>query len=325
MKAREEQRRSNPKKGSTLFKSASTKGNAKGTTALAPNRAGNSLFSTKRLGADAAARIRAEDRNTAKTTENGSKPARRKGSSNAKKGRRVIADSDDDEEPAPMEEEEEEVDEEEKHIADMEREAEQREAEEAARAEAERTELQREVEELTRNDFEEEKAGKEDEEEEEPQSPELCEVGEKGADGVEGGSPSRTPESGKRKLNEAFGMPSVEQKGGRRIRKEVDETVEDERGYLVTRRVVKTFDENGNEVDDEVSEPPEKKATPPPKTAPNVKPLNPTNSASGKNAKKEKGKEVKRPSSKLGTNGSEKKSAKKRTKGKNIMSYFGKK
>lgn len=311
VKAREEARKANAKKpSSTLFTSNPTK---------PPSNGSSSLFSSKRLGASASAKIRAQDASKPNSVEKTPKSARRKSSSSAKNGRRIIGDSDDDDDDDQQnrpKEEEEELDEEEKRIVDMEREASIREKEEADRAEAEQAELQREVADLTDpvEELREEKDG------DEPESPQLQDV-----DGPNDLSPSRTPGSGeKRKLNEAFGMRSVERKGGRRIRREVEETIEDERGYLVTRRVYKTYDEDGNEVEDVVPEPPEKKAVTPPSKR-GVKPLKPSNSLGGKSAKKEKGKDVKRPTSKLGTNGSAKKSAKKKTKGKGIMSYFGKK
>lgn len=297
---------------------------------------GGTLFSTKRLGAAAAARIQAEDRSKAKSLE---KPASKsasklRGNTGAKKARRVIADSDDEEDAEkPRAEEEDEPDDEEKNINDMEREAERREAEEADREAAEREELQREIADLTgkleeeEEEVEEEQPVKDAEESDGPQSPELNEVNNKKTasaplEGEQEQSPNRSPTGGKRKLSEVFGLPSMEKSGARRIRKEVEETVE-EGGYLLTRRVFKTFDENGNEISDPEPEPEQQKPVTPPSKRVAAEPLKPFNSQSSKSGKKENGKDLKRPSSKLSS--STKKSAKKKAKGKSIMSYFGKK
>ncbi|CDF33217.1 unnamed protein product [Chondrus crispus] len=153
-----------------------------------------------------------------------------------------------------------------------------------------------------------------------PESPQLKDVEENGKDGpASSGSPT------KRKLSEAFGLPS--RSGPRRIRREVEEVVDDDNGYLITRVVTKVFDEEGNELPDDtpVAEEPEKPRSP--LNTALGKPLKPRNSQNSKTGKGKLGsqrKDRKRPSSKTRTPSTMKKTPKKKIKG-NIMSYFGKK
>lgn len=276
-----------------------------------PAAEGESLFASKRLGADAAKRIKEGEKKGKGRKEKGDNDEEDKVP--VKKGRRLIDDDED-------EDGDDESDGEKERVA-MEKEAAEREVAEREAADAERAELQREVAELTRQH--------EEEEEDEPESPEIRDVEEEKQQEEKQESPNRSPT--KRKLNEAFGLPSAS--GPRRIRREVEETVQKDDGYLVTRRVTKLFDENGSEVVEE-EKPKPKAEVERPKSPPKSgfgKPLKPLNSQNGKSVKpklgsqkKEKGKDGKRPSSKSGANGGAKKAPRKKIKG-NIMSYFGKK
>lgn len=119
----------------------------------------------------------------------------------------------------------------------------ERQALERDRSEEENAELAREVHELLERD-------------DEPESPVLKEVDadetmkveilpNSDVTGKDSGNLFNRP---KRSFRESFGLPEQVQ-GARRVRKEVEErTTQD--GYLVTRRVVKTFDENGQEIRD---------------------------------------------------------------------------
>ena len=268
-----------------------------------PAAEGGSLFARKRLGASAAERIRKDDEEKKRRKEK--VPA-------TKKARRIVDDDDDDDDD--------------QSDAERERVAMKKEAAVIEAAEAEREEARRELEELTKG-LHEEDDEKDDVEQDVspakddlPESPQLKEVEENGKDGsASGGSPT------KRKLSEAFGLPS--RSGPRRIRREVEEMVEGDKGYLITRVVTKVFDEEDNELPDDtpVTEEPEK-----PQSSLNAalgKPLKPHNSQNSKTGKRKPGnkrKDGKRPSSKTRTSSTVKKTPKKKIKG-NIMSYFGKK
>ena len=178
-----------------------------------------SLFSTKRLGQDAANRMKAKNKT----------PMVRK---NVKK-RRVTCDDDDDDDDSDMKNNgldmmdvDDDVD------SDVERE---RRALERERKEAdERAEVEQELQNLSNEVIDE------------PESPEMKEVDEDAVVEQELGMKNKGGE--KRSFRESFGLPPEQANGSRRIRKEVEVTVE-ENGYLVTRRVMKTFDEHGNEVE----------------------------------------------------------------------------
>lgn len=272
------------------------------------------LFSSKSLGANAAAKIRAAEREKETETEmemegveqrNG---GAKRGELEGKKGKRVVEVGSDEEEASEGE---------------REREALERESAEKERADREREELRKEVEDLTRQH---------EGEDEEPQSPEIRDLDEetveREVDMKKKMPVSKSPE--KRKLQEAFGLPEVSQP--RRIRREVEETVLGEDGYLHTRRIVKVTNEHGNEVIEDSSD---KEAEQNDKKNGDVKaqtkgtfstPLKPTNSQGGKtmtSARKEKAKDGKKPASKQGSS-TPKRTPKKKIKG-NIMSYFGKK
>lgn len=275
----------------------------------------SNLFSQKRLGAQAASRIKKADggRDGGKQRE---KPH------TAKKARRIVEDDDDDDDEHEVEEEEEE---EEESEAEKERIAMEREAADAEAAHADREEVKREVEELMRNDDEDDKADLPDSDhanvkEEQPESPQLNDLEE---NTKEPSAKERSP--AKRKLADAFGFPS--KSGPRRIRREVEETFTNEKGYIITRMVTKVFDGNGNQV---LDEPPAKKE--PEKTNSQSKPAPETPKKAQtlqnvKNGKKKLGshrKDGKRPSSKIKASSATKKTPKKKIKG-NIRSYFGKK
>lgn len=269
------------------------------------------LFSSKSLGASAAAKIRAVEKEKDTESEEGQQRngvVKKRRESEGKKGKRVVEMGSDDEEASEGE---------------RERAALEMEAAERERADREREELRKEVEDLTRQH---------EDEDEEPQSPEIRDLDEEAVkrevEVEEKMSVKKSPE--KRKLNEAFGLPEVSRP--RRIRREVEETVLGEDGYLHTRRVVKVTDEHGNEVvednGDRRVEQNEKRngdvETPAKGSFPT--PLKPTSSEGGKtmgSMKREKMKDVKRSASKPGSS-TPKKTPKKKIKG-NIMSYFGKK
>lgn len=337
-----------PKRTSTLLSTvkSKTKGKTKSKNrpsafSFKPKSAGrgpaSSLFSSKPLGASAVASIKATEKEKGEdksvlikskrsnistlmkkgyvngtTRENGRKPP------SAKKARRVIAVSDNEEEQKEVEgeePEEEELDEEEQQRRELEQEDAQREAEDA-----DKEELQREVKALSGQSWEE------------PESPELRDVDEKYEvkDDAEPCSPAKsssaTPESGKRTIWEALGEAPG---SGRRIRKEVTETVVGESGYIVTRNVVKIVDEHGNEIKDE--EPEEK--VPVPQKASNIQtfagnlftPQKQKNSAVDRKPKFRNSARKDKPtkqSSKLESSGA-KKNTKRKTK--KISSYFSQK
>lgn len=199
-----------------------------------------SLFSSKRLGQDAAERIKAKQKTTTSRK-------------NIKK-RRITCDDDDDDE----EEEEEENKENGKNLMDddddkddvdsdveMERRALERERKEAD----ERAEVEQELHDLTH------------EVADEPESPELKDVDEDMVVEQELGVKNKGEADGvKRSFRETFGLPE-QTSGTRRIRKEVEVTVE-ENGYLVTRREMKTFDEHGNEIETPKTSEGDNKVTP---------------------------------------------------------------
>lgn len=302
------------------------------------NGTSNSLFSSKRLGHDATARMRAKQGkpeapaiNMDKSEQNSSRElaAQRK---EGKKNRRIqIIDSEDESGDDKMDISRPEDDNKQNGgddgDADSIQEMEQR-ALEKERSQEEQEELERELRDLTNEG-----------DDEEPESPTLqqMDVGEKAKKGAGGDedeavtSPTKSPlESTKRSFRESFGLPE-ETRGARRIRKEVEEVVE-ENGYMVTRRVVKTFDENGNEVNcedvdskevglaesNEVAMAKQTPETPVKSKSTVFKSLNPKSAQKKDNGKMEK------TGSKPGPSSASKKPPKKKVKG-NIMSYFGKK
>ncbi|KAI0560467.1 DNA polymerase subunit Cdc27 [Gracilaria domingensis] len=231
----------------------------------------SSLFNSKPLGADSVRKIKADER--AKTKEPNGKnnlssptpPSARKSSApntgkssgedrrkkkNGKKARKIVVQADSDSEDRDSEEEvdeqeairrkmeeerDEEMDEEQRRI--MELEEEEALADHAA---AERAELEKELVDL------------QDTVEEEPESPVLQDMDAEMKD-VEHVTPEKgqdvddSPNKGKRSYWDTLNHTPTQ---GRRIRKEVQELVE-ENGYFVTRRVIKVFDEDGKEVSDD--------------------------------------------------------------------------
>lgn len=201
---------------------------------------------------------------------------------------------------------------------------------EKERTDEDRAEVERELRDLCNDD-----------DNDEPQSPELQDVDKDGEEKKEVDaeaasnadnptSPSQSgPDGSKRSFRETFGLPQ-DGRGARRIRKEVHEVVE-ENGYMLTKVVIKTFDEHGNEVNcedpankesnlatsnhkNEASAARQSDADMPSKSKNGLfKGFNGKPSAKKDAAKKEKAGSV--PS---------KKTSKKKVKG-NIMSYFGKK
>eukprot|EP00178_Gracilaria_changii_P018211 TRINITY_DN518_c0_g3_i1.p1 TRINITY_DN518_c0_g3~~TRINITY_DN518_c0_g3_i1.p1 ORF type:complete len:534 (-),score=110.57 TRINITY_DN518_c0_g3_i1:4115-5716(-) len=213
----------------------------------------SSLFSSKRLGADSVRKIKAEERAMGKDSDGSDKMSpptapetqnrlasknseagreNRQKKKKTKKTRRIVVQADSDKEG---DESEEEMDEEQARMMELEKEA----AEEE-RAAAERAELEKELMDLQ---------GKVDEE---PESPVLRDMDAEMKD-VNTTPPEPdhkmkdSPNKGKRSYWDTLNHTPV---SGRRVRKEIQELVE-ENGYFVTRRVVKVFDENGNEVTDE--------------------------------------------------------------------------
>ncbi|CAN8069321.1 unnamed protein product [Agarophyton chilense] len=223
------------------------------------NGSTSSLFSSKPLGADSIRKIKAEKHvdteefsgekkvtsstatpsvpNSSKSTASkaGNQDIRKK-TKNGKKTRRIVVQADSDSEDK---ESDEEMSEEKEQIMMMEREASEEE-----RAAEERAELERELMEL------------QDKVDDEAESPLMQDMDSEMKD-VENAPPENTsstkehskgsPIKGKRSYWDTLNhTPPV----GRRIRKEVEELVEED-GYYVTRRVLKVYDENGNEVADE--------------------------------------------------------------------------
>lgn len=191
--------------------------------------ASKSLFSSKRLGQDAADRIKAKQKTTTSRK-------------NIKK-RRITCDDDDDDEENNGNGKNIMDDDDDKDDVDSDAEMERRALERERKQADERAEVEQELHDLTH------------EVADEPESPELKDVHEDmvveqelGGNGV------------KRSFRETFGLPE-QTSGTRRIRKEVEVTVE-ENGYLVTRREMKTFDEHGNEIETPKNSEGDNKATP---------------------------------------------------------------
>lgn len=196
----------------------------------------SSLFSSKRLGQNAADKIKQKQKvqDDTKTT--------------SKKSRRVISIDDDDDDNHDVEEKKKDVfedddDDDNDSVMEMERKAMEREGE---RTEEERAEIERELKDLSNEDIGDEQ---------QPESPEIKDVDDEAEaeKEVEIEVENTVKEGVKRSFRETFGLPE-QSKGSRRIRKEVAITEEGEDGYLITRRVMKTFDENGNEVEVEVDD-----------------------------------------------------------------------
>lgn len=206
----------------------------------------NSLFSFKRLGQDSADRIKAKQNPSTSTinppkgsskASNGSSRGLHHGGERkeAKKARRIVSDDEEDDAVgnSKLEDSEENIDDDTDSIGAMEQKALERE-----RTEEEQAEIERELRDLTGED------------EDEPESPVLRDVddGEVVREDVGTDDKGLVKEPVKRSFRETFGLPN-EERGGRRIRKELELMEEDSNGYLVTRRIVKTFDEHGNEID----------------------------------------------------------------------------
>lgn len=303
----------------------------------------SSLFSSKPLGADAVKKMRssasAEEKENGKlaatnhfgshslvddkkhTAGSGKKPEVKKKARKrtpSKQLRKIQDDDSDHEDTAdpPPEEEEAEEDDHQEYLRELEREAAEKE-----KADAERAELEKEVMELNREDADEG-----------PESPELTELAECEREKRETATPvpqpkelDASPGPGKRPFWHTFGDSPTP---GKRIRKEVNETVEKD-GCYETRRVIKVFDEHGNEVKESAIE----KTPAEPERIPHMvksehkkeedllpKTPSPTNDKLSKsNLAKRKASDSKRAISKA-----TKKTPKKKKEG-SIMSYFGKK
>lgn len=213
-----------------------------------------------------------------------------------------------------------------------------REPMEWGRSEADKAEVRRELEELVRESSDDD---------EKPRSPVLEDVnvdddevvkGELGmdVDTTEANDSASHATGPKRSFRETFGLPE-QPRGTRRVRREVEESVE-ENGYIVTRRVMKTFDENGQEVQSIESEPllanlcsasPNKENTistdsakEPSTAGSRSKPADGTSSTSKQNGNGKFGNTEKTSVKSKGNKRTDKSSKKGR---KNIMSYFTKK
>lgn len=184
-----------------------------------------SLFSSKRLGQGAEERMKAKQKTTTSRK-------------NIKK-RRITCDDDDDDDEENKENEKNAVEDDDKGDVDSDVEMERRALERERKEADERAEVEQELIDLTH------------EVADEPESPELKDVDEVVVVEQDAGV--------KRSFRETFGLPE-QTSGTRRIRKEVEVTVE-ENGYLVTRREMKTFDEHGNEIETPKSNEDENKVT----------------------------------------------------------------
>lgn len=188
-----------------------------------------SLFSSKPLGQAVADRMKGNN-NLSSSRKNIRK-------------RRITCDDDDDdqEEENEMKKNAQKAVEEEEEEEDVDSEVEiERRAFERERKDAdERAEVEQELQNLSN-----EVPG-------EPESPEIKDVDDDGLLEQDLGVKNKERgESVKRSFRETFGLPPEQANGTRRIRKEVEVTVE-ENGYFVTRREVRTFDEHGNEIKNE--------------------------------------------------------------------------
>lgn len=237
--------KSKGKKGSKQapfsFKNAASTNGGGSTT----KSTGANLFASKPLGAGSIRKIKEEERAKATEKQHENKPtsSRNRTSSkasrpsttnrkqrNTKKARRVVIQPESDDSDGA--ESADEVDEEQQQMKQLEREAAEQE-----RADAERAELEQELMDLNRQGADE------------PESPQLQDLQDEEMKDVDDtpkhdDKPSESPNKGKRTFWEAVNQKPT---SGRRVRKEVEELVE-EKGYYVTRRVIKIFDENGNEV-----------------------------------------------------------------------------
>lgn len=224
-----------------------------------------SLFSSRRLGQDASDRMKTKERQLS----NSNADARKKPSSvsvhnsqesdshrnggalqkDGKKKRRIVSEDDDNDDVDTSEATiqskvasmDGESDDDDDSIQAIEHKAMEKE-----RSEEEQAEIDRELRDLTNED-------------DGPESPKIKDFDgeevlkqEVGTDEGEYRLDGSAKDGVKRSFRESFGLPE-QPRGARRIRKEVSVT-EEENGYIVTRKVMKTFDEHGNEINSDESE-----------------------------------------------------------------------
>lgn len=311
------------------------------------SRPRTSLFSSKRLGADSAARIRAKDRGSSqkgspesdvgngikfngKTKEKsgGEKRTTFRKKENVRKRRIAEDESDAEADAAEKERVKKEaadalaaVSDDDDDDGDGEIRAMEKEEQDQARPDTEQEEIQRELRDLVpdpvQGDGDGNTEGIEEEMKDVEEDEEKIVSEEVGEEETEGVGEERAKSPVKRSFKESFGLPSINGRS-KRIRKEVQEQVM-EGDYIVTKRVMKTFDEHGNEVNDED----ERKDKTDDHKAKAEEPAAPRKSTVPPKPKAPQPSKSKKPSSKPNTNGS-KKASKKKTKA-NIMSYFTKK